>query len=116
MSCLAFSLYVAQSVKFYPVLEVSWLDINPAGAKLINMNTSHDKDILMRKSASYEFGCTNILYLMFELLSIYWLYQNKLVETIRYSEIVKPNILLRKLKQKKKNEKRKTDGWWRDMW
>ena len=65
------------------------------------MGTSDDKDMLMRKLAIYEFGCRNILYLMFESLSIYCLYQKRLVETMCYSEIVKPNILLRKLKQRK---------------
>ena len=29
------------------------------------MDTSDDKDMLMRKLAIYEFGCRNILYLMF---------------------------------------------------
>ena len=62
------------------------------------MDTSDDKDMLMRKLATYEFGCKNTLYLMFESLSILSLYQKILVETICYSEIVKPNILLRKLK------------------
>ena len=51
--------------------------------------------MLMRKWAIYEFGCRNILYLMFESLSIYCLYQKKLVE-ITIFEIVKPYILLRK--------------------
>ena len=63
------------------------------------MDTSDDKDMLMRKLAIYKFGCRNISYLMFEPLSIYCLYQKRLVETVRYSEILKPNILLRKLKQ-----------------
>ena len=65
------------------------------------MGTSDDKDMLMRKLGICEFGCRNILYLMFESLSIYCLYQKRLVETMFYSEIVKPNILLRKLKQRK---------------
>ena len=34
------------------------------------MDTSHDKDMLMRKLAIYKFGCRNILYLMFESLYI----------------------------------------------
>ena len=51
--------------------------------------------MLMRKWAIYEFGCRNILYLMFESLSIYCLYQKRLVE-ITIFEIVKPYILLRK--------------------
>ena len=55
------------------------------------MGTSDDKDMLMRKLVIYEFGCRNILHLMFESLSIYSLYQKRLVETICYSEIVKPN-------------------------
>ena len=64
------------------------------------MATLDDKDMLMRKLAIYEFGCRNNLYLMFESLSIYFLYQKRLAETIHDSEIVKPNILLRKLKKK----------------
>ena len=64
------------------------------------MDSSDDKDTLMRKLAIYEFGqwfeCRNILYLMFELLSIYCLFQKRLVEIICYSEIVKPDSLLRK--------------------
>ena len=46
---------------------------------LINMDTSDDKNILMRKLAIYEFGCRSILYLMFELesLSIYCPYQKR---------------------------------------
>ena len=51
--------------------------------------------MLMRKWAIYEFGCRNILYLLFESLSIYCLYQKRLVE-ITIFEIVKPYILLRK--------------------
>ena len=46
----------------------------------------------MRKLAIYEFGCRNILYLMFELLSIYCLYQKRFVETISYSKKVKPSM------------------------
>ena len=61
--------------------------------------------MLMRKLAIYEFGCRSILYLIFELLYIFCLYQKTLVETICYSEIVKPRTLLRKLKQRKKNTK-----------
>ena len=53
--------------------------------------------MLVRKLAIYEFGCRNILYLMFESLSIYCLYQKRLVETMCYSEILKPNTLFRKL-------------------
>ena len=49
------------------------------------MGTLDDKDMLTRKSAFYKFGCRNILYLMFELLSICCLYQKSLVETIYYS-------------------------------
>ena len=66
------------------------------------MDTPDDKDMLMRKLTIYEFGCRNILHLMFESLSIYCLYQKRLVETICYSKIVKPNNLLTKLKQRKK--------------
>ena len=65
------------------------------------MDTSDDKDMLM----------TKLSMLMFESLSICCLYQKRLVETICYSEMVKPNILLRKLKQrKKKRKKRKKCG------
>ena len=62
------------------------------------MDTLDDKYMLIRKLAIYEFECRNILYLMFELLSVFCLCQKRLVETICYSEIVKPNTLLRKLK------------------
>ena len=55
------------------------------------MDTSDDKDMPMRKLVIYEFGCRNILYLTFESLSTYSLVQERLVETICYSEIVKPN-------------------------
>ena len=64
---------------------------------------SDDKDMLMRKLAIYEFEC--ILYLMFESLTIYCLYQKRLVETLCYSEIVKPNILKLKQRKKMKNER-----------
>ena len=70
------------------------------------MDTSDDKDMLMRKLAIYEFGRRNILYFMFESLFISCLYQERLIETICYSEIVKPNIL-KKLKQRKKKRKKK---------
>ena len=63
-------------VKFQPGLEVSWLGINLAGAKFLemvavyvninNIDTSDNKNMLMIKLAIYEFGCRNILYLMFE--------------------------------------------------
>ena len=46
------------------------------------MDTAGDKNMLMRKLAIYEFGCRNILYLMFESLSTYCLYQKRSVETI----------------------------------
>ena len=46
---------------------------------------------------------------MFESLSVYCLYQKGLVETICYSGIVKPNILVKKLKRRKK--KRKKEVW-----
>ena len=49
------------------------------------MDTSNDKDMLMKKFAN-EFGCRNILNLMFKLLSIYCLYQKRLAERICYSE------------------------------
>ena len=44
------------------------------------MVTPYDKDMLMKKLAISEFGCGNILYLMPESLSIYCLYQKRLVE------------------------------------
>ena len=68
------------------------------------MDTSDDKDMLMRKLVIYECGCRNILYLMLESSSIFCLYQKILADTISYSEIVKPKTLLRKLKQRKKNQ------------
>ena len=45
---------------------------------------------------------------MFESFSIYCLYQKRLVETICYSEIVKPNILLRKLSKSLGNKDKET--------
>ena len=73
--------------------------------------SSDDKDMLVKKLAIYEFGCRNILYLIFESLSIYCLNQKRVVQTICYSEIGKLNILLKKLKQrKKKRKKRKKCG------
>ena len=45
---------------------------------------------------------------MFESFSIYYLYQKRLAEAICHSEIVKPNILLRKLKQRKKIKEKKS--------
>ena len=71
------------------------------------MDTTIDKNMLVRKLAIHELGCGSILYLMFELLSIYCLYKKRLVETICCSEIVKPNILLKKLKQRKNKQKEK---------
>ena len=65
--------------------------------------------MLVRKLVVYYIGCRNIFYLMFESLSIYFLCQERLVETTCYSEIVKWYALLRKLKQRKK--KRKMCGW-----
>ena len=61
---------------------------------------------------------------MFVSLSVYCLYQKGLVETICYSGIVKPNILVKKLKQRKKKRKKevwvkhqyRNDRCWRDMW
>ena len=61
--------------------------------------------MLIRKLAIHEFGCRHILYLMFESLSIFCLYQNILAETICYSEIVKK---IEKIEaEKEKNERRK---------
>ena len=54
---------------------VACVDIN-------NMDTSDDKDMLMRQLAIFEFGCRNILYLLFESLYIYCLYQKRLTEKI----------------------------------
>ena len=65
--------------------------------------------MLVRKLVVYQFECRNIFYLMFESLSISSLGQERLVETICYSKIVKWYTLLRKLKQRKK--KRKKCGW-----
>ena len=54
-------------MKFQPGLEVSWLGINSAGAKLlviavVNVNNNkYDKDMLMRKLVICEFWV--ILYL-----------------------------------------------------
>ena len=63
--------------------------------------------MLYRKLAIYEFGCRNILYLMLtHCLSIAYIRKDYIVETIYYFEIVKPNILLRKLMQRKKKTKR----------
>ena len=80
--------------------------------------------MLMRKLGIYEFGGRNVLYLMFKTFSSYCPYQKRLAETICYSEIVKPNILSRKLKLRKKKRKKKevcvkhqhrNDRWWRDI-
>ena len=68
--------------------------------------SSEDKDMLMKKLAIYEFGCRNILYLIFESLSIYYLNQKRVLQTICYSEIGKLKILLKKLKQRKKKRKK----------
>ena len=62
--------------------------------------------MLMRKLAIYEFGCLNIVYSMFELLSIYCLYEKRLVETICYSEIVKPKHPIEKIKAGKEKMKK----------
>ena len=52
---------------------------------------------------------------------VYYLYQKRLVETICFSKTVKPNILLRKIKQKHRKRKKKevrvkyhcrNDRWW----
>ena len=48
-----------------------------------------------------------MLHLIFELLCFYYLHQKRLVETIFYLEIVKPNITSRKLNQFAKNGKGK---------
>ena len=37
------------------------------------MDTSYDKNMVMRKLALYDSGCRNILYLMFESLSIVYI-------------------------------------------
>ena len=60
------------------------------------MDTSDEKDMIMRKLAIYGFGCKKVWIKKIELLSNYCLYQRRLVETISYSEIVKPNIPSRK--------------------
>ena len=51
---------------------------------LINMYTSDEKDMLMQELAICEFGCRNILYLMFESFSIYFVYQKSLIETVLF--------------------------------
>ena len=73
------------------------------------MDTSDNKGMLMRKVAIFEFLDVekHFIFLTFESLSIYCQYQKRLAETICYSEILKPNILLRKLKQRKKKRKKK---------
>ena len=73
------------------------------------MDTSDNKGMLMRKVAIFEFLDVekHFTFLTFESLSIYCQYQKRLAETICYSEILKPNILLRKLKQRKKKRKKK---------
>ena len=53
------------------------------------MGSSDHKDMLVRKLVVYQFECRNIFYLMFESLSISSLGQERLVETICYSKIVK---------------------------
>ena len=89
------------------------------------MDTSDDKGMLMRKLAICELGCRNILYLMFESLSIYCLYQKRLVETICCSEIEKAKHSIEKCKAEKEKPKKKevwvkhqcrNDRWWRDIW
>ena len=62
------------------------------------MDTSDDKDILMRIPGTHEFGCRNMVHLMLWSLCLYYLYQKRLGETAGCSEIVTPNIVLRKLK------------------
>ena len=56
-------------VKFQLGIEVSWIEVNPAGAKFleivavyvsINMDMLYGKDIPMRKLTIYELGCRNI--------------------------------------------------------
>lgn len=51
-----------------------------------------------------------MLYLMFQSICVYILYWKSLVETILYSEIVELDITLRKLMERKKNEKREKCG------
>ena len=48
------------------------------------MDVLDDKDMLMRKLAIYLFGCRSSLYLMFKSLSIFCLYQKRLVETMLF--------------------------------
>ena len=43
-------------------------------------------------------------------MSIFCLYQKRLVETICYSETVRPNILLRKLDCERKTKKERSVG------
>ena len=74
-----------------------------------------DKDMLMGELHIYEFGCRNILYLILESFSICCPCQKRLVRMVYYSKILKPNILLRKLKQRKKERKRK-EVWVKDQY
>ena len=61
--------------------------------------------MLMRKLAIHEFGCRNILYLMFESLSIFCLYQSIPAKTICYPEIVKKIDKIEAEKEKTKEER-----------
>ena len=64
------------------------------------MDTSDDKDMLMRQLAIFEFGCRNTLYLLFESLSeslfeslslsVYCLYQKRLAEKIPSRHLLVP--------------------------
>ena len=87
------------------------------------MYTSDEKDMLMQKLAICEFGCRNILYLMFESFSIYFVYQKSLIETVLFWNCKAKYTIL---KIKAENEKIKKEvwmkyqcrnnRWWRDMW
>ena len=97
MSWVTFSSFVALSemlyVKFSASLEVSWLGINPAGAKYFKMvavyiNSNKYGFVGWLRHAnekiSYLFGCRSSLYQMFKSLSTFCLYQKRLLETMLF--------------------------------
>ena len=61
-----------------------------------------------RKLAFYEFGCINILYLMFESFSIYYLHQKRVAEAICYSKAKHP---IEKIKVERKKQKERKEVW-----
>ena len=74
------------------------------------MYTSDEKDMLMQKLAICEFGCRNILYLMFESFSIYFVYQKSLIETVLFWNCkAKYTILKIKAENEKIKKERSVD-------